>query len=149
MVTKEFKPGKDYIGVGGGILIFDKKGRVLLMKRGAKSKNEAGWWSKPGGAVEYGEKARPAMQREIKEELDINVKIWGYLPHTDHIIKKDGQHWVAINYLASIKSGTPKIMEPHKCDEIVWFDPKKLPKKITQTTREPIADYLKGRFIKI
>ena len=32
-MTMAIKPGKDYIGVGGGILIFNKKGEILLMKR--------------------------------------------------------------------------------------------------------------------
>ncbi len=63
MVDEKFKSGKDYIGVGGGILIFNKKGEVLLMKRSKNSKNEAGWWSKPGGAVDFNEKAIDAMGR--------------------------------------------------------------------------------------
>jgi mutator protein MutT len=143
------RPGKDYIGVGGGILIFNKKGEVLLMKRGKKSKNEAGWWSKPGGSVDYGETAIKGMKREIKEELDINVKIWGLLPHTDHIIKKEKQHWVAINFLADLKSGKPKIMESEKCEEIRWFNLKKLPSKTTKTTHEPIKCFLQKKYIKL
>ncbi len=146
---KKKKSGREYIGVGGGILILNKKGEVLLMKRSKNSKNEIGWWSKPGGAVNYNEKAIDAMKREIKEELGIDVKIWGYLPHTDHIIKRDKQHWIAINYLAKIKSGKPKIMEPHKCDKIKWFNLKKLPKKITRTTKEPVKNYLAGKYIKL
>jgi len=43
------KAGVDYIGVGGGALIFNKKGEVLLLQRTANSKNQAGQWSKPGG----------------------------------------------------------------------------------------------------
>ncbi len=148
-MNNELKPGKDYIGVGGGVLIFNKKGEVLLMKRGKKSKNEAGWWSKPGGGVEYGETAIGAMSREIKEEIDINIKIWGLLPHTDHLIKKENQHWVSINFLADLKSGTPKIIEPEKCEEIRWFCLEKLPKKTNQTTREPIKYYLKGKYIRL
>ncbi len=148
MDNKE-KPGRDYIGVGGGIFIFNKKGEVLLGKRGKNVKNEAGWWSKPGGTVKFGEKAIDAMKREIKEELDIKVDIWGYLPHTDHIIKKEGQHWVAFNFLADLKSGQPKIMEPQKCGQIKWFNIKHLPKKLTRTTAEPVKDYLAGRYIKL
>jgi 8-oxo-dGTP diphosphatase len=145
---KNIKPGHDYIGVGGGVLIFNKKKEILLMRR-AKTRNEDGWWSKPGGGVEYGEKAIVSMKREIKEEAGINIDIWGYLPHTDHIIKKDKQHWVAFNYLGSLKSGTAKIMEPEKCDRIGWFSLDKLPKKIQQTTRESVRNYLAGKYIKI
>lgn len=143
------KPGKDYIGVGGGVLIFNKKNEVLLLKRGKKSKNEVGWWCKPGGAVDYGETAIKAMEREIKEETGIKIKIWGLLSHTDHVINKEKQHWIAINFLADVVSGKPKIMEPEKCEEIRWFSMKNLPKKLTKTTKEPVDNFLKGKYIKL
>ena len=145
----ELKPGKDYIGVGCGALIFNKKGEVLLMKRSKNSKNQALWWSQPGGAIDFNEKAIVATRREIKEELGIDIEIWGEVSHIDHILKKEGQHWMAIPFLARIKKGIPKIMEPHKCDEIKWFSLKDLPKKLTQTTKETINDYLAKRYIEL
>lgn len=148
-MNNELKPGKDYIGVGGGVLIFNERGEILLMKRGRKAKNEAGWWCKPGGTVDYGETAIKAMKREIKEETDIEIKIWGLLPHTDHLIKRENLHWVAINFLGDLKKGTPKIMEPEKCEEIRWFDLGRLPKKTTKTTREPIKYYKSGKYIRL
>jgi len=54
-----------------------------------------------------------------------------------------------INYLADIKSGNPKIIEPHKCEEINWFSLEKLPKKLTQSTREPIKYYLNRKYIRL
>jgi 8-oxo-dGTP diphosphatase len=146
---QNLKPGKDYIGVGGGVLIFNKKKEILLLKRGKQVRNQAGWWSKPGGGVEHGEKAMPAMEREIKEETNLDINIWGYLPHTDHIIKREGQHWVAINYLASIKKGKARNLEPHKCDEIGWFNLNKLPNKIVQNTKESIRNYLDKKYIRL
>lgn len=146
---ENFKIGKDYIGVGGGILIFNKKKEVLLMQRGKNAKNESGWWSKPGGSVEFGEKAMDAMEREIQEELGISVKIWGYLPHVDHILLDEKQHWIALNFLADIQTGTPKNLEPDKCSAIGWFSLDKLPEKLTQTTREPIQNFLRKKYIRI
>ena len=64
---KKIKLGKDCIGVGGGVLIFNDKNEVLLLKRTEKAKNEAGYWQKPGGSIEIGEKVIAAMKREIKE----------------------------------------------------------------------------------
>jgi len=148
-MSDKIKPGVDYIGIGGGVLILNEKGQGLLMKRSGKVRNESGWWSKPGGGIDFGERAIDAMKREIFEEIGIEVKIIGYLPHTDHIIEEENQHWLAINYIAKIKSGDPKIMELHKCEELKWFDLDKLPKKTTKTTREPIDDYLAGRYIKL
>lgn len=139
----DLKPGKDYIGVGGGVLIFNDQGQVLLMKRSAGAKNEAGYWCKPGGTIEFGETAEEAMIREIKEELDIDIEITGFVNFTNHIIAKEGQHWVALNFIARIIGGELKNMEPHKHEEIVWFDLDNLPEKLTQTAREPIEEYLK------
>jgi mutator protein MutT len=146
---EKLKKGKDYIGVGGGILILNNKNQALLMKRGRKANNEVGYWTQPGGTVEFGEKAVEGLKREIREELNIEINVWGYLPHVDHIISKENQHWIAIIYLAKIKSGIPKIMEPYKCDEIRWFNLKRLPKKLTRSTSEPIKNYLKGKYIKL
>jgi 8-oxo-dGTP diphosphatase len=144
---KKLKPGKDYIGVGGGVLILNEKNETLLLKRGKKSKNEVGYWNKPGGAVDYGETLIDAMKREVKEEIGVDVKIFGYLLHSDHIIKKDKQHWVGFNLLGKIKTGTPKIMEPDKHDDMKWFHLRTLPKNLSQPTREAIENYLKEKYI--
>lgn len=146
---KKLKPGKDFIGVGGGVLIFNKKKEVLLKKRSKKSRNEIGKWEKPGGTIDFGEYSVQAMKREIKEEVNANVDIWGLLPHTDHILKKEKQHWIALNYLANVKSDMIKNMEPDKCDELKWFSLNKLPKNLAQPTRESIKNYLKGKYIKV
>jgi 8-oxo-dGTP diphosphatase len=143
------KPGRDYIGVGGGVLIANGKKEILLMKRGKNAKNEAGFWAKPGGSIEYGEKAAASMKREVKEELDVEIEITGLLPHTDHFVKKEKQHWIAINMVGRIKKGTPKIMEPHKCVELKWFPLDKLPRKISQATKEGISYYRDGNYIKL
>jgi ADP-ribose pyrophosphatase YjhB (NUDIX family) len=146
---KTLKPGRDHIGAGCGVLILNTKGEVLLMKRGPKSKNEAGYWCKPGGSVEYGEKAVDAAKREVYEELGVRVRIIGYLPHTDHILPKDGQHWLSPNFVGVITRGSSRIMEPEKCSEIRWFPLDALPKKLTQTTREPARDYRARKWIRL
>ena len=48
------KPGVDYIGVGAGLFIINKKGELLLTKRSMSVRNEKGKWETPGGAVVYG-----------------------------------------------------------------------------------------------
>ncbi len=148
-MTGKLIKGKDYIGVGGGVLILNDLGEVLLMKRGREVRNESGWWSKPGGGVKFGETAIDAMKREIKEEINVEIEITGYLPHTDHIIETEDQHWASFNFVAYITEGEPKNMEPEKCDAIEWFVLDELPEKITQTTSEPIAHYIAGKYINL
>lgn len=137
-------PGVDYIGVGCGALIINNKNKTLLLKRGIKSRNQAGYWSKPGGTVEFGEKIEDAIKREIKEEFDIDIELIKFLGFTNHIIKEENQHWLSISYLARIIKGAPRNMEPHKHDEIGWFSFDNLPEKLTETTGELIEEYLKG-----
>lgn len=146
---REEREGRDFIGVGGGVLILNENNEALLIRRAGNARNEAGVWSKPGGTIDYGERAVDAMKREIKEELNVDIEITGLLPYTDHIIVEDNQHWLALNFIAEIVGGELKNMEPHKCDKIAWFPLDQLPEKVTQTTREPITDYLVGKYIKL
>ena len=118
---KKFQIGKDYIGVGAGAAIFNHQDKVLLALRGKKAKNEAGTWEIPGGAVEFGETIEHALKRELKEELDVEIEIIEMLQLCDHIIPEENQHWVAPTYLCKITKGTPKVIEPEKCDKIGWF----------------------------
>ncbi len=136
------KKGSDYIGVGCGALIVNDKNEVLLLKRTGKSRNEAGFWSKPGGGVEFGEKVEDAVKREILEELGVEITLTDFLGYTNHIIESEKQHWIAFNYLAKITKGEPKNLEPEKHEEIKWFNFSALPENITQTTIEPIKIYI-------
>ena len=138
------KPGVDYIGVGCGALIINENNETLLVKRGFNSKNQVGVWSKPGGAVEFEEKVEDAVIREIKEELGVDIELIKFLGFTNHIIKSENQHWTSFNYLAKIVKGEPQILEPDKIEEIKWFSFDDLPENLSQTTSEPIQEYLKS-----
>lgn len=52
--------------------LFKDKDKVLIAKR-LKGKY-AGMWEFPGGKVEKGEKSEETLKREIKEELNLDIK---------------------------------------------------------------------------
>jgi 8-oxo-dGTP diphosphatase len=58
------------IPVSAGAMIFDRKGRLLILKPTYKS-----GWTIPGGVMEYdGESPWQACQREVREECGLNVR---------------------------------------------------------------------------
>ncbi|GAB4549087.1 MAG: NUDIX domain-containing protein [Anaerolineae bacterium] len=133
--------GIDYIGVGVGAIIVDAHGRVFLAKRGPKARNERGLWEFPGGAVEFGERLRDALAREIFEEFRIRIEVGEMLNLTDHILPDEHQHWVSPSYLCRIVEGEPTIAEPEKCEAIGWFALDDIPESLTQVTRHDLALY--------
>ncbi|MBN1893012.1 NUDIX hydrolase [bacterium] len=52
-------------------VVFDSKGRVLLIRRGKPPR--LGEWSLPGGSMETGESGETSLRREIFEECGIEV----------------------------------------------------------------------------
>lgn len=137
------KAGFDCVGVGCGALIINDKNETLLLKRTSKTTNEAGFWSKPGGAVELWEKVEDAVKREIKEELGVEIELIKFLGFTESMMKLENQHWISFNYLAKIVGGEVKNLEPEKHEEIKWFKLNELPEKINKYTIEAINEYLK------
>jgi len=115
------KIGKDVIGVGTGAMIFNSQGKVLVTKRGEKARNEVGLWEFPGGKVEFGERRRDAIKREVLEEFGIVIDISERLNVQDHILTEEKQHWVSTSYIAKLMDGEPKIKEPDKCTEFRWL----------------------------
>ncbi len=99
-------PDRPIAGVGGVII---DKGRVLLIKRG--NPPYGGEWSIPGGAIELGETAREALEREVREETGLIVRPTRLLGVYDRIIQdKDGagviiHHYVLIDFLCAVVTG--------------------------------------------
>jgi mutator protein MutT len=136
------KKGVDYIGVGVGAIIQDGQGRLFMARRADGARNEHGRWEFPGGAVEFGETIEHALKREIKEEFGIEIEICSLLDVVDHILPREGQHWVSPTFVCRLLSGTPVIREPQKCDAIGWFSPGDVPGNLSQATQISLRHYL-------
>lgn len=132
-------PSVDYVGVGVAGIILNEKNQVLLQLRGKKAKNERDLWKLPGGQIEYGETAKEALRREIKEELGVEINILKQVFCLDDILKKEKQHWLVPFYLCKIVKGKPKILEPEKAEKIAWFSLRNLPKNLAFGTKEVLG----------
>lgn len=56
------------------VWIINKKGDLLLQKRGNTAKKFPNYWSNTGGTVQAGETPIAGALREIKEELGLDIK---------------------------------------------------------------------------
>lgn len=134
-------PGRDYIGVGVGAMVFNDEGQVFLAQRGPKAKNERGCWEFPGGSVQFGERLADAVRREFREEYAMEIEVVDLLDVSDHILPDEGQHWVSPTFLARHTAGTPRILEPEKCTAIGWFALDKLPAPLSLVTQDDLREY--------
>jgi 8-oxo-dGTP diphosphatase len=138
------KKGVDFIGVGVGAVIVDQEGRVFLARRGRETRNENGKWEFPGGSVEFGETLEQALVREVTEEYGFTIEAQELLDVVDHFIPAENQHWVSPTFICRVKSGTPRIREPHKCDEIGWFALDQIPvDQLTIASRKSLESFKK------
>lgn len=119
----DLRRGVDHIGVSAAAILHDGNGKILLMQRGPKARDENGRWDICGGAIEFGESIDEALQREIKEELcakplEIDF-LTAYDAHREHAGNKT--HWICLLHAAKIDPATVQIGEPHKISQIGWF----------------------------
>jgi len=61
------------------------------------------------------------------EEYGFEIAVLELLDIVDHIIPAEKQHWISPTFICTVKSGTPVIREPHKCEAIGWFDLDRIP----------------------
>lgn len=59
--------------------LIEKDGKYLIAKRSTGSEDVLGKWEFPGGKVEPDETEEHAIEREIKEEFEMNIKAIRFL----------------------------------------------------------------------
>ncbi len=121
--------GIDYIGVSVCAIVHDGHGKILMMKRGAKARDEHGRWDIMGGSMEFGELIEETLRRELYEELrtkPLRIQfLTAYEAHRQH--KSDKTHWIALLHGVEVDPKTIMLGEPDKFDEIGWFTAATLP----------------------
>jgi mutator protein MutT len=109
---------KPHLHVSAGIIWRDGK---LLITRRPKGSHLAGYWEFPGGKQEPHESLEECLEREIKEELGVDVKVDERLLQVDHDY---GMKSISLHlFRCSELHGEPL---PIGCDDMEWVDPKDL-----------------------
>lgn len=93
------------IEVSAAIIIH--QGKIFVTQRGYGDFKDM--WEFPGGKLEIGEEPEKALVREIKEELDSDIKIEHYLSTIEY--SYPSFHLVMHNYICSLISGHLTLLE--------------------------------------
>jgi 8-oxo-dGTP pyrophosphatase MutT (NUDIX family) len=113
--------------MGVGALIWDDKGRVLLVRHHPRTGWDPKKWFTPGGVIEEGELPEEALRREIKEEvcLDIDILTLSRINNEVLVYKEIKASTYFFQFEVRARPGNPI---PHEGEilEARWFD--KLPK---------------------
>jgi 8-oxo-dGTP diphosphatase len=129
------------VGVGVGAIVLDGRGRILLVQRGPRARNEQGMWADPGGAVEPGERLAEAIAREVWEEVGIRITQLAQLGAFDHWLPA-GEQWVSVAFVAlTDAAGEPKVREPEKCRRCAWFALDALPAPLSPLAQAHLLAY--------
>jgi 8-oxo-dGTP diphosphatase len=112
-----------------GVVCF-RRDEVLLVRRAKPPLEDR--WSLPGGRIEWGERARDAALRELKEETGCDAEILGLVDVVDAVLTRTGAdaedawgHFVLIDYAARWVAGDPIAGDDAR--EARFFSPAELP----------------------
>jgi 8-oxo-dGTP diphosphatase len=98
-----------------------REGKVLLLKR-AKSPGH-GFWSLPGGRVEFGESLHTALTREVDEEAGLKIDIVALAGWREVLPGAGGSggHYLIMSFAARWVAGEPRLNDEH--DDFKWAEP--------------------------
>ena len=109
---------------------------VLLQHRRGVEVLDNLWDTAVTGHVQQGESMRQAVCREAKEELGIDIAPEDLaFRGLSHVLVSPGYTYYNGYFEALTWRGTPKIMEPDKCDGLTWFSVDQLPEDLIQERR--------------
>jgi len=121
--------------VGVKILLENKQGKYLLVRRSAKKYPEAGTrWDIVGGRIMPGEPLLESLRREIKEETQLDYVGEPKLIAAQDILRVPGKHVVRLTYIGKA-GGEVKLDEEN--DMFQWVTRKEM------DTIEPMDIYVK------
>ncbi len=100
--------------VVGAAVTINESGEILIAQRRATD-SQAGLWEFPGGKKEQGETIQECIKRELKEELNIDIKVGELLKIVEH----DYANFTIelYTYFAKITGGKPSAIE---CADFAW-----------------------------
>ena len=96
-----------------------RDGKILLVRR-ARSPAK-GFYSLPGGRVEFGESLHQALHREVDEETGLKIAILGLAGWREVLPGTGGGHYLIMSFAARWSAGEPVLND--ELDDFRWLAP--------------------------
>ena len=113
------------------------KGNKILIGQRPLNGLLGGLWEFPGGKQEKEETLQQCLKREIKEELDIDIKVQKFIMKVNHVYS----HFAITLHVfhARYLKGTPKKIG---CVDFKWVSPSQLRQYAFPAANQPIIEFL-------
>lgn len=118
--------------------LIEDKDKILIAKRSTGNPEILGKWEFPGGKVEVGETEFKALEREMKEEFDIEVKTKKFIVNS--VCKSPTNEINLKLYKCEYISGSFKL---HAHSEFKWVNKEDLLTYDLAPADIPLARYIK------
>ena len=116
-LTSPLHPTRPQLAVSGAIF---RDGKVLLVRR-SRSPGK-GFYSFPGGRVEFGESLHTALHREVDEETGLRIEILELAGWREVLPTAEGDgHYLIMSFAARWTAREPVLNDEH--DNFKWLAP--------------------------
>jgi 8-oxo-dGTP diphosphatase len=112
---------QDEFRIGVKAFIVDDQENLLIIKRRQDDVHKPGIWELPGGRIEVKEDPFSGLQREVKEETNLDIKIINPI-NVRHFTREDGQTITMIIFLCSPLSKDVSTSKEHVAYDWVKID---------------------------
>jgi ADP-ribose pyrophosphatase YjhB (NUDIX family) len=110
------QPSHPQLAVSAAIF---RDGKVLLVRRAVSPAK--GFYSLPGGRVEFGESLHDALHREVDEETALKIEIVELAGWREVLPGAGGGHYMIMSFAARWSSGEPVLNQ--ELDDFRWLEP--------------------------
>jgi 8-oxo-dGTP diphosphatase len=112
-----------YIGKVGTKALIVKDDKILMVRTA-----NATYWDLPGGRINNGEEVGPALQRELMEELGIQVELGPLIHSSQTLHGLDKSNQLYLMFQATLTNTDAVFAIPtEEVEEIWWLDKNQLP----------------------
>ncbi len=114
--------------------------RVLIVQRDTADVQQPGIWELPGGRLDIGEDPFLGLQREVKEEVGVDVDVL-YPLTVRYFTRSDGQVVTMIIFVCAPRTGEIVLSSEHVAYQ--WVDISSATKHINEFFYQEVEEYVR------